>query len=235
MAATVLVAEADATVSAVLIAYLSRAGLEAFVAADGSTALADWTRRRPDVVILDVVLSGMSGLDVLRRRRADGDTAAVLLVSSLGTDYDRLLGLDLRADDYVMKPFSPREVVKRVEALLGRTARLSEQPPMCRRYSDGRLSVDFGAQRASVDEAEIDLTAREFDLLGYLITHPGEVLSREQLLRRVWGWDVGDTSTVTVHIRRLREFIEIDPSDPQIVVTVPGAGYRFDAPVTGAG
>ena len=235
MAATVLVAEADATVSAVLIAYLSRAGLEAFVAADGSTALADWTRCRPDVVILDVVLSGMSGLDVLRRRRADGDTAAVLLVSSLGTDYDRLLGLDLRADDYVRKPFSPREVVKRVEALLGRTARLSEQPPMSRRYNAGRLSVDFGDQRATVADAEIDLTAREFDLLGYLMTHPGEVFTREQLLRRVWGWDFGDTSTVTVHIRRLREFIEIDPSDPRIVVTVPGAGYRFHAQVTGAG
>ncbi len=232
MAATVLVAEADATVSGVLVAYLSRAGLESFVAADGSTALADWTRRRPDVVILDVGLSGMSGLDVLRRRRAHGDTAAVVLVSALGVDYDRLLGLDLRADDYVMKPFSPREVVERVEALLGRTARLGEQPPMSRRYSAGRMSVDFGERRATVDDAEIDLTAREFDLLGYLVTHPGEVFTREQLMRRVWGWDVGDTSTVTVHIRRLREWVEVDPSDPRIVVTVPGAGYRFSAPVT---
>ncbi len=234
MVATVLVADDDATVSGVLLAYLGRAGLEAFVSADGSTALADWARLRPDVVILDVMLPGMSALDVLRRRRAGDDAAAVLIVSALGDEDDRLLGLDLRADDYVVKPFSPREVVGRVQALLRRAERLEAQPLVTRGLSAGRLSVDLGARRAIVDDAEIGLTAREFDLLGYLLTHPGEVFTREQLLQRVWGWDFGDTSTVTVHIRRLRERVEIDPSDPRMVVTVPGAGYRFEAPVTAA-
>ena len=227
-----LVAEDDATVSGVLLAYLSKAGFDATVAADGPTALADWARRRPDVVILDIMLPGMSGLDVLRRRRADDDTAAVIILSALGDEDDRLLGLDLGADDYVVKPFSPREVVGRVQSLLRRAERLGAQPLVPRRLTAGRLSVDLGARRVSVDSAEISLTPREFDLLGYLMSHPGEAFTKEQLMRRVWGWDFGDTSTVTVHVRRLREKVETDPSDPRLVVTARGAGYRFDAPVT---
>ncbi|MEP6650812.1 MAG: response regulator transcription factor [Lapillicoccus sp.] len=230
-----LVAQDDATVSGILLAYLSKAGLVAFVSADGSTALADWARLRPDVVILDVMLPGMPGLDVLRRRRADDDTAAVLILSALGDEYDHLLGLDLCADDYVVKPFSPREVVARVQALLRRAERLGAQPLVPGRLSAGRLSVDLGARRVCVDDTEIGLTARELDLLGYLMTHPSETFTKEQLMRRVWGWDFGDTSTVTVHVRRLRERLEVDPSDPLMVVTVRGAGYRFNAPVTAAG
>ena len=232
MVASVLVAEDDATVSGVLLAYLSKAGFDASVAADGPTALADWARRRPDVVILDIMLPGMSGLDVLRRRRADDDTAAVIILSALGDEDDRLLGLDLGADDYVVKPFSPREVVGRVQALLRRAERLGAQPLVPRRLTAGRLTVDLGARRVSVDSNEIGLTPREFDLLGYLMSHPGEAFTKEQLMRRVWGWDFGDTSTVTVHVRRLREKVEADPSDPRLVVTARGAGYRFDAPVT---
>jgi DNA-binding response OmpR family regulator len=235
MVAAVLVAEDDATVSGVLLAYLSQAGFDASVAADGPTALAEWARRRPDVVILDIMLPGMSGLDVLRRRRADDDTAAVIILSALGDEDDRLLGLDLGADDYVVKPFSPREVVGRVHALLRRAERLGAQPLVPRRLSSGRLTVDLGARRVSVDAAEIGLTPREFDLLGYLMSHPGEAFTKEQLMRRVWGWDFGDTSTVTVHVRRLREKIETDPSDPNLVVTARGAGYRFDAPVSAEG
>ena len=231
MVASVLVAEDDTTVSGVLLAYLSRAGFDATVASDGPTALADWARRRPDVVILDIMLPGMSGLDVLRRRRADDDTAAVIILSALGDEDDRLLGLDLGADDYVVKPFSPREVVGRVQSLLRRAERLGAQPLVPRRLSAGRLTVDLGARRVSVDSDEIALTPREFDLLGYLMSHPGEAFTKEQLMRRVWGWDFGDTSTVTVHVRRLREKVETDPSDPRLVVTARGAGYRFDAPV----
>jgi len=231
MVATVLVAEDDPTVSGVLQAYLVQAGLNAIVCAEGSTALAEWTRRRPDVVILDVMLPGMSGLDVLRRRRADDDGAAVMILSALGDEDDRLLGLDLGADDYMVKPFSPREAVGRVQAMLRRTERLGSQALVPRRLTTRGLDLDLSARRVVVDDHEIGLTPREFDLLAYLMAHPGQAFTKEQLLRRVWGWDFGDTSTVTVHVRRLREKIETDPSDPKLVVTARGAGYRFDGEV----
>jgi DNA-binding response OmpR family regulator len=231
MVATVLVAEDDPTVSGVLQAYLVQAGFNAIVCAEGPTALAEWTRRRPDVVILDVMLPGMSGLDVLRRRRADDDGAAVMILSALGDEDDRLLGLDLGADDYMVKPFSPREAVGRVQAMLRRTERLGSQALVPRRLTTRGLDLDLSARRVVVDDHEIGLTPREFDLLAYLMAHPGQAFTKEQLLRRVWGWDFGDTSTVTVHVRRLREKIETDPSDPKLVVTARGAGYRFDGEV----
>jgi DNA-binding response OmpR family regulator len=231
MVATVLVAEDDPTVSGVLQAYLVQAGFNAIVCAEGPTALAEWTRRSPDVVILDVMLPGMSGLDVLRRRRADDDGAAVMILSALGDEDDRLLGLDLGADDYMVKPFSPREAVGRVQAMLRRIERLGSQALVPRRLTTRGLDLDLSARRVVVDDHEIGLTPREFDLLAYLMAHPGQAFTKEQLLRRVWGWDFGDTSTVTVHVRRLREKIETDPSDPKLVVTARGAGYRFDGEV----
>ena len=235
MPATVMVAEDDPTVSAVLVAYLQRAGFETFVCDDGPTTLAEWSRHHPDVVILDVMLPGMSGLDVLRRRRADDDTAAVMVLSALGDEDDRLLGLDLGADDYMVKPFSPREAVGRVQALLRRAERLGSAPLVPRRVATERVALDISARRVTVDSVETALTPREFDLLAYLMTHPGEAFTKEQLMRRVWGWDFGDTSTVTVHVRRLREKVEEDPSDPRLVVTARGAGYRFDGSVVADG
>ncbi len=233
--ASVLVVEDDPTVSGVLEAYLVRAGFTTTVATDGPSALADWTRTRPDVVILDIMLPGMSGLEVLRRRRSDDDTAAVIVLSALGDEDDRVLGLDLGADDYLVKPFSPREVVGRVQALLRRAERLaaatSGQQLVPRRLTTGGLSLDLAARRVTQDGADISLTPRELDLLAYLMSHPGHAFTKEQLMRRVWGWDFGDTSTVTVHVRRLREKVEDDPSDPRLVVTARGAGYRFDGPV----
>ncbi len=230
-----LVVEDDPTVSGVLEAYLVRAGFSTTVATDGATALADWTRTRPDVVILDIMLPGMSGLEVLRRRRSDDDTAAVIVLSALGDEDDRVLGLDLGADDYLVKPFSPREVVGRVQALLRRAERLaaatSGQQLVPRRLTTGGLSLDLAARRVTQDGADISLTPRELDLLAYLMSHPSQAFTKEQLMRRVWGWDFGDTSTVTVHVRRLREKVEDDPSDPRLVVTARGAGYRFDGPV----
>jgi len=230
-----MVAEDDPTVSGVLLAYLNRAGFEAFVCEDGPGALAEWSRRRPDVVILDIMLPGMSGLDVLRRRRADDDTAAVMILSALGDEDDRLLGLDLGADDYMVKPFSPREAVGRVQALLRRAERRGSAPLVPRRLRTERLDLDIGSRVARVDGVETGLTPREFDLLAYLMSHPHDAFTKEQLMRRVWGWDFGDTSTVTVHVRRLREKVEVDPSDPQLVVTARGAGYRFDGEVTAEG
>ena len=230
-----MVAEDDPTVSGVLLAYLNRAGFDAFVCEDGPGALVEWSRRRPDVVILDIMLPARSGLDVLRRRRADDDTAAVMILSALGDEDDRLLGLDLGADDYMVKPFSPREAVGRVQALLRRAERLGSAPLVPRRLRTERLDLDMGSRVVKVDGVDTSLTPREFDLLAYLMSHPHDAFTKEQLMRRVWGWDFGDTSTVTVHIRRLREKVEVDPSDPRLVVTARGAGYRFDGEVTAEG
>ncbi len=235
MVASVLVVEDDPTVTSVLVAYLRKAGFEPAVAADGPSALQEWTQRRPDVVVLDVMLPGMSGLDVLRRRREADDHAAVVVLSARGEEEDRLLGLELGADDYVTKPFSPREVVGRVQALLRRGERLGSAALLPRRLTSAALQLDLGARTASTGEQAVVLTPREFDLLAHLMTHPGEVFTKEQLMRRVWGWDFGDTSTVTVHVRRLREKVETDPSDPQHVVTVRGSGYRFDGEVSSSG
>ncbi len=227
MVATVLVVEDDTTVSSVLSAYLRRAGFEPLLAVDGVSALQQWRERRPDVVILDIMLPLMSGLEVLRRRRAEDDHAAVIVLSARGEEDDRLLGLELGADDYMVKPFSPREAVGRVEALLRRGERLGSVALLPRVMEAAGVRVDVGAHTVSVEGEPTQLTAREFDLLAYLVAHPGQTFSKEQLMRRVWGWDFGDTSTVTVHVRRLREKIEVDPSDPRRIVTARGAGYRL--------
>ncbi|MEP7035422.1 MAG: response regulator transcription factor [Dermatophilaceae bacterium] len=228
MVARVLVVEDDSTVSSVLSAYLSKAGFDPRIAADGATALQDWTQWKPDIVILDVMLPGLTGLEVLQRRRADDDSAAVIILSARGDEDDRLLGLELGADDYMVKPFSPREVVLRVQALLRRSERLGATAMIPRTVEVGELLVDLQARTAQIRGEGLSLTHREFDLLAYLMTHRDEAFTKEALMRRVWGWDFGDTSTVTVHVRRLREKIERDPSDPRLVVTVRGTGYRFD-------
>ena len=228
MVARVLVVEDDSTVSSVLSAYLRKAGFDPRIAADGATALQEWTQWKPDVVVLDVMLPGLSGLEVLARRRSDDDGAAVIILSARGEEEDRLLGLEVGADDYVVKPFSPREAVLRVQALLRRSERLGATAMLPRSVAIGSLFVDLQARSADMGGAVLSLTHREFDLLAYLVTHPGEAFTKEALMRRVWGWDFGDTSTVTVHVRRLREKIELDPSDPTLLVTVRGTGYRFD-------
>ena len=231
MEARVLVVEDDATVAEVLLAYLHKAGYAAEWAADGSAAATAWPRMSPDVVILDIMLPGLSGLELLRRRRRAGDHAAVIMLSARGEEEDRLVGLETGADDYVVKPFSPREVVLRVEALLRRAERLAGSQLLASRVQIGELLIDSAAREAQYDGRKLTLTTREFDLLAFLAVHAGQTFSKEELLRRVWGWEFGDTSTVTVHVRRLREKIEIDPSDPRIVLTVGRSGYR----VAGAG
>jgi DNA-binding response OmpR family regulator len=228
MVARVLVVEDDATVSSVLYAYLRKSGFDPRIAPDGVAALQEWTRWKPDVVILDVMLPRMTGLEVLQRRRADDDGAAVIILSARGEEEDRLLGLEVGADDYVVKPFSPREAVLRVQALLRRSERQGASAMLPRTVTVGDLLVDLQARKARIRGEELDLTHREFDLLAFLMTHPDEAFTKEALMRRVWGWDFGDTSTVTVHVRRLREKIERDPSDPRLVLTVRGTGYRFD-------
>jgi DNA-binding response OmpR family regulator len=231
--ARILVVEDDRTVAEVLIAYLNQAGYTVEWSADGVEALERWQRTSPDVVILDLMLPGLSGLEVLRRRRRLGDHAAVVVLSARGEEEDRLVGLETGADDYVVKPFSPREVVLRVEALMRRTERLAGSQLLNQKVELGDLHIDVAARSARLaagphgESRELQLTTREFDLLAFLAVHPGQTFSKQELLRRVWGWDFGDTSTVTVHVRRLREKLEVDPSDPIMVLTVGRSGYRM--------
>jgi len=227
MSARVLVVEDDPTMAEVLNAYLTRAGYEVIWVTDGNEALHAWQRHAPDVVILDIMLPGLSGLEVLRRQRRSGDHAAVIMLSARGEEEDRLVGLETGADDYVVKPFSPREVVLRVEALLRRTERLAGAQLVNTHLAFGDLQLDCAARTAEQAGTTLALTTREFDLLAFLGGHPGQTFSKEELLRRVWGWDFGDTSTVTVHVRRLREKVERDPSDPRLVITVGRSGVSL--------
>ncbi len=208
MSARVLVVDDDPTVAEVVGDYLRRAGMEPRVAADGHTALRLAGTWRPDLVVLDVMLPGIDGLEVCRRLRdARGEQALlpVIMLTALGGEDDRVLGLETGADDYVTKPFSPRELSLRVQAVLRRGA------------------------------APGSLTVREFDLLAFFMSHPGQAFTRAELMKRVWGWSFGDQSTVTVHVRRVRDKVEDEPASPLLLRTVRGIGYCWDAdPATAA-
>ncbi|MFJ5533771.1 response regulator transcription factor [Streptomyces sp. NPDC093261] len=227
----VLVVDDDPTVSEVVAGYLDRAGFAVELAADGPAAVASAAVRPPDLVVLDLMLPGMDGLEVCRRIREDGPLPVIMLTAR-GDEEDRVLGLEVGADDYVTKPFSPRELVLRVESVLRRsgTPAAPRPEPAAPWLRVGPLALDPVARRATRDGAELALTIREFDLLEFFLRHPGRATTREELMRRVWGWEFGDLSTVTVHVRRLREKIEDDPAHPRLISTVWGVGYRFDPP-----
>ena len=225
-ASRVLVVDDDVTVSEVVERYLRHAGFAVDVVGDGTAALAHALARPPDLVVLDLMLPGTDGLEVFRQLRARTSVPVVML-TALGDETDRLVGLELGADDYVTKPFSPRELVLRVQSVLRRSsAPMTAQPPTVLR--DGGLCVDVAAHEVLLDGAPLALTSREYDLLVFLLQHPREAFSRSDLLSRVWGWEYGDQSTVTVHVRRLREKVEPDPTLPSRVVTVFGVGYRYE-------
>lgn len=223
----VLVVDDDLTVAEVVAGYLGRAGYEVTRADDGAAALECAARHRPDLVVLDLMLPGMDGLEVCRRLRAEGPVPVIMLTAR-GDEDDRILGLEVGADDYVTKPFSPRELVLRVESVLRRSrtgpAAVSGAPMLV-----GGLRVDPAARHVSKGGDDLALTMREFDLLVFLLRNPGRVVGREELMREVWGWQFGDLSTVTVHIRRLRGKVEDDPARPRLIRTVWGMGYRLDA------
>jgi DNA-binding response OmpR family regulator len=213
----------------VLSRYLTRAGYDVLLAHDGLSALDLVARAEPELVVLDVMLPAPDGFEVSRRLRSTS-TVPIIMLTALGAENDRLAGLELGADDYVVKPFSPREVVLRVGAVLRR----SRSPVLSRASAvlrDGDLVLDMAAHDASLADHPLALTTREFDLLAFLLRHPRQAFTREQLLEQVWEWDFGDVSTVTVHIRRLREKIEPNPAEPQRIVTVPRVGYRLDPAV----
>jgi DNA-binding response OmpR family regulator len=228
----VLVVDDDATVSDVLRRYLERAGYAVVLADDGPTALTAFRERRPDLVVLDLMLPGIDGLEVCRRMRAVASDLPVVMLTALGTEADRVLGLELGADDYVTKPFSPRELVLRVQSVLRRAAPGPVAAPAV--LTDGALTVDTASRVAAVNGRPLALTVREFDLLAFLMRNPGRAFRRADLLDAVWGWTIGDQSTVTVHVRRLREKIEVDSARPRRIATVWGVGYRYEPGSTDA-
>jgi DNA-binding response OmpR family regulator len=228
MGQCVLVVDDDATVSDVVRRYLERADFEVTLAADGPGALTAAAAHRPDLVVLDLMLPGMDGLEVCRRLRERDPDLPVVMLTALGEEADRVVGLSLGADDYVTKPFSPRELVLRVQSVLRRATRAAE-PAVAEVLEDGDLYVDVARRVARLRGQPLALTVREFDLLAYLMRHPGRAFRRSELLEAVWGWTFGDQSTVTVHMRRLREKIEDDPAMPTRIVTVWGVGYRYEA------
>jgi DNA-binding response OmpR family regulator len=223
----VLVVDDDPTVSDVVRRYLERDGFVVESAADGTATLAAAAARPPDLVVLDLGLPGVDGLEVCRQLRSHGPVPIVILTAR-GSETDRILGLELGADDYVTKPFSPRELVLRVQSVL-RRAESTAVPVPAGVLTDGGLVVDTAAHEVTLDGRRIALTTREYDLLVFFLRHPGEAFERTVLLELVWGWTYADATTVTVHVRRLREKVEVDPALPARIVTVWGVGYRYEA------
>jgi len=223
----VLVVDDDLTVREVVVTYLRAAGYDVDEAADGEGALAMLRDQPADLVVLDLMLPGIDGLEVCERLRSRRDDVPVIMLTALGSETDRVVGLERGADDYVTKPFSPRELVLRVDSVLRRAG---ERAGGGTRGSvnDGDLVVDSDQHSATLAGRRLALTAREFDLLRFFLSHPGQAFSRDELLQKVWGWSFGDQSTVTVHVRRLREKVEADPTHPVRLATVWGVGYRWE-------
>ncbi len=223
---SVLVVDDEPTIAEVVARYLERSGYRTSIANDGLAAIASAARHRPDLVVLDLMLPGLDGLEVMRRLRdQDRDRIAVILLTAKGEESDRVIGLRLGADDYVVKPFSPAELVARVDAVLRRIDTSPEREAPLKLAS---MTIDPSARRLIVDGSEVPLTQREFELLLFLARNPGRAFSRNQLMDAVWQYAFySDTSTVTVHIRRLRAKIEADPARPAHIQTVWGVGYRF--------
>ncbi|MFC2064187.1 response regulator transcription factor [Chloroflexota bacterium] len=224
---SIVIVEDEPNIREIVSLYLTRAGYAVNAFSDGMEALESFADQLPDLVILDVMLPGMDGFSLTRNLRDKSDVPIILLTSRR-EESDRIAGLELGADDYVVKPFSPQELVSRVRAVLRRTHSINDK------INEGKIdlagiSINPQTRGVSVDEHNIDLTVKEFDLLYHLASHPGQVFTRDQLLESVWGIrDYIDPGTVTVHIRRLREKIEENPTSPLRLVTVWGVGYKFE-------
>lgn len=224
---TVLVVDDEPMVREVVTTYLTRDGLDVTEASDGASALRAFERSRPDLIVLDVMLPEIDGYSLLSEVRSRSNVPVIMLTAR-GEETDRVLGLELGADDYVVKPFSPRELAARVRAVLKRSdgARLESDSVI----EIDELRIDPGAREVAVKGRTIEFTPKEFDLLVFLATHPRQVFSRSQLLEQVWDSNTSwqDPSTVTVHVRRIRQKIESNPDQPKRITTVWGVGYRFE-------
>jgi len=223
----VLVVDDEKKIRDLLAAYLRSDGFEVAEASDGAEALAKIRRAEPDLVILDVMMPGMDGIEVLRELRKTSDVF-VMMLTARAEETDKLIGLSVGADDYLTKPFSPRELVARAKAILRRGRERTVADDEVLRFEN--LTVDLAKREVTRDETPCDLTALEFDLLAAMASSPGRVFSRRQLVERVWGWDFfGDERVVDVHIRNLRKALRDDASDPQVIGTVRGVGYKLVA------
>jgi two-component system response regulator ResD len=229
LAQTILVVDDEPTISQVVASYLRRDGFNAVTAADGPSAVEAALEHRPDLVVLDVMLPGFDGLQVMARLRQDRHVPVILLTAK-GEESDRVIGLRLGADDYVVKPFSPAELVARVHAVLRRVSREGESGADDGPIAFGDVLVDGRERTVSVAGQAVELTAKEFDLLLHLARHMGQVHTRDELMESVWRYPFyTDTATVTVHVRRVRQKIEADPLKPRHLVTVWGVGYKLAA------
>ena len=229
----ILVVDDDSTVRGVLADYLTAVGMEVTQAADGAKGLELARSGNFALMVLDLMLPHIDGLEVYRRLRRENVDIRVVMLTARGEESDRILGLELGADDYLTKPFSPRELVLRVQSVLRRAPEAGsnstrDEAAEKRVVDDGDLSLNLTSGKATKAGELLNLTLREYDLLAHLVTHPDQVFSRDQLMNAVWGSSYGDHSTVTVHVRRLREKIEPDPSQPTRLVTVWGRGYRWE-------
>ena len=224
----ILVVDDEPSIVEVVSLYLQRGGFQVITASDGASALKELTRQVPDLVILDLMLPEIGGLEIARRMRAEGNTPIIMLTARR-EETDRIVGLEMGADDYVVKPFSPQELVSRVRAVLRRVQPSPEIDDSRRPLTYPTLRIDPVTRLVESEGKEISLTAKEFDLLWTLASRPRQVFKRNQLLDLVWGeTEYLDPSTVTVHVRRLREKLESDPANPRHINTVWGVGYKFE-------
>jgi DNA-binding response OmpR family regulator len=224
----IMVVDDDRTLAEVVGRYLVRDGHRVECVHDGLAALRRIEEEPPDLVVLDLMLPGVGGLDVCAQMRARWPIPVVML-TALGEETDKIIGFETGADDYITKPFSLRELVLRVRSVLRRARGGGlHGTPSQGVLVDGGLEVDLGAHQVSLGRQLLALTSREYDLLVFLMRHPRQAFTREELLEQVWNWSFGDTSTVTVHVRRLREKLEADPTLPQRIATVWGVGYRYE-------
>ncbi len=224
----ILVVEDDRTLSDVLKYNLQKDGYNVVTATDGAQALEMARSEKPELIVLDVMLPELDGLEVCRILRKDM-TVPILMLTAKGEEIDKIVGLEIGADDYMTKPFSMRELLARVRAMLRRAKIAGIKPPEEAKVNIGNLEIDTPRRRATLGCINLDLTQKEFDLLAFMTRNRGLVLSREQLLEKVWGYDyVGGTRTVDVHIRWLREKIETNPAKPKRLITVRGVGYKLE-------
>ena len=225
--AKILIVDDEPNIREVVSLYLCRDGHSVIPAADGEEALRLYRQGQPDLVVLDLMLPKVSGLEVCRRIQAD-QRVPVVMLTARSEEEDRIVGLGIGADDYVVKPFSPRELAARVEAVLRRVNEAQTGANAGRVMVFDALRIDPNSREVTIRDTPVTLTAREFDLLHHMVSHPRRVYTRDELMETVWGYAfAGDTSTVTVHMRRLREKIESDPAHPRYMQTVWGVGYRF--------
>jgi len=227
----ILVVDDEPNIREVVELYLRREGFEVETTGDGAAALEAIERNAPDLIVLDLMLPVMGGIQLTRTLREGQLEIPIIMLTAKGDEADRVAGLELGADDYVTKPFSPKELVARVKAVLRRASAKPLVDPQAQPVTIGDVSINPSTRQVWVrDNQEVTLTAKEFDLLWFFMNHPGQVFTRDQLLDHIWGFDFfGDASTVTVHVRRLREKIERRPTKPEYILTVWGVGYKFAA------